>query len=128
MADALIAFLCARLDEDEEVARATVWDGGGDRLHWQVVASGTRDAIFLGDRTIKEHIARHDPVRVLADVAAKRQVVDRYERAMANRRAHPDDLATAGALLALRGVVQLLASPYVDHPDFDAAWAVDTPQ
>jgi sRNA-binding protein len=58
----------------------------------------------------------------LAEVEAKRQVVDRYERAMENRRAHPDDLSSAGALLALHGAVKLLALPYADHPDYYDEW------
>lgn len=126
MADDLLAFLRARLEEDEQAALAAKpgpWHADGGSVyatHWiDEVVDYSESA---------EHIARHDPARVLADVAAKRQVVDRYERAMANRRAHPDDLATAGALLALHGVVQLLVLPFRDHPDFDAAWAVDTPQ
>lgn len=73
-------------------------------------------------RWIGQHIARHDPDRVLAEVEAKRRVVEDYERKLDNRRAHPDDLGSAGAFLALHGTVKLLAAVYADHPDYDPAW------
>lgn len=69
-----------------------------------------------------EHIVRHDPARVLREIDAKRQLIERYERAMENRRAHPDDLASAGALLALHGAVKLLALPYAEKPGYRAEW------
>lgn len=117
----LVQFLRARLDEDEQTARAAhgpnwLTDGrrrvgyglGGD--DWLFDALTTADA---------DHIGRHDPARVLAEVYAKRQIIDSYERAMANRRAHPDDLASAGAFLALHGAVKLLVLPYTDHPEWE---------
>jgi hypothetical protein len=60
---------------------------------------------------------------VLREIDAKRQLVERYERAMENRRVHPDDLASAGALLALHGAVRLLALPYADRPGYGEALA-----
>ena len=71
---------------------------------------------------VAAHIAEHDPARVLREIEAKRQLVERYERAMENRRAHPDDLASAGALLALHGAVKLLALPYADRPGYRDEW------
>ena len=71
---------------------------------------------------VAAHIAEHDPARVLREIDAKRQLVERYERAMENRRAHPDDLASAGALLALHGAVKLLALPYADRPGYRNEW------
>jgi hypothetical protein len=71
---------------------------------------------------VAAHIAEHDPARVLREIDAKRQLVERYERAMENRRAHPDDLASAGALLALHGAVKLLALPYADRSGYRDEW------
>lgn len=71
---------------------------------------------------IARHAVAHDPARVLREINAKRQLVERYERAMENRRAHPDDLASAGALLALHGAVKLLALPYADRPGYREEW------
>lgn len=55
------------------------------------------------------HIARHDPARILAECAAKRQIVeycsdqlgDEYERIP---------------------VLELLAQPYADHPEYRPEW------
>jgi hypothetical protein len=68
-------------------------------------------------------MARHDPARVLREIDSKRKLLERYERAMENRRAHPKDLASAGALLALHGAVELLALPYADRPGYREGWA-----
>ena len=120
--DELVQFLGARLDEDEAVIEAPEsW------TEFEESQQGTRrvDVDHSIERVVActrawrgVHIARHDPAHVLRDIEAKRQLVARYERAMENRRAHPDDLASAGALLALHGAVKLLALPYADHPDY----------
>ncbi|MGW2113772.1 DUF6221 family protein [Streptomyces zhihengii] len=125
----LVAFLRARLDEDEQAAQLAAEESGGAWSYDEraVVADREGDMVAVGSQDFMGpehgvHIARHDPARVLAEVEAKRQIVDRYERAMENRRAHPDDLASAGALLALHGAVKLHALPYADHPDYRQKW------
>lgn len=133
--DDLVQFLRTRLDEDEQIARAATsgpWSVDSETYAEainaadgvQVVAGGR----WGGEASVFEstedalHIARHDPARVLRDIEAKRAVISRYERAMENRRAHPDDLASAGAFLALHGAVRLLTVPYADHPDYREQW------
>ncbi|MFK0222210.1 DUF6221 family protein [Streptomyces vinaceus] len=133
MSAALLAFLHARLAEDAQAAAAasdgpwTPWRGksllhGLGQLEHAVMLPGqgvgSRASIATASWMDSEHIARHHPARVLAEVEAKRQLVDRYERVLEDRRVHPDDLALAGALLALHGAVKLLALPYADHPDY----------
>lgn len=80
MTDDLVAFLRARLDEDERVALDALPLG-----HWEVrgrhhvyKANGPPSLPPVASYAIgeAEHIARHDPARVLADVAAKRAIVD----------------------------------------------------
>jgi hypothetical protein len=130
----LIEFLQARFDEDAELARqardvggAPAWDPAADVL----LTSGLANRRRLADRgvpdalkgAVEAHMARHDPARVLREVDAKRAVVQGYERALENRRAHPGDLASAGALLALHGAVKHLALPFADHPDYRPEWA-----
>jgi hypothetical protein len=70
------------------------------------------------------HIARHDPARVLRDVAAKRRIL-----ALADKtRAWTDGSAgaTAGYAAAIvSDTLRLLALPYVDHPDFRPEWSPD---
>lgn len=67
--------------------------------------------------------AHANPVCILVEAKAKRAVVQKYERALENRCAHPDGLASAGALLAPLGAIQLLALPYARHPDTSPDWA-----
>ncbi len=84
----LVAFLRARLDEDERAAaeatqettgrwtaRETDWGGGA------IVEDGCGALILPTARhsaTQYQHIARHDPARVLAEVEAKRRVLARH--------------------------------------------------
>jgi hypothetical protein len=111
--DDLIAFLKARLDEDVKVARdATFWTGGVPE--W--TARAEPDWV---------HIARHDPARVLAEVEAKRRIIDRAEF-VANHGPARDHVRaldmTTGASAALRDVLRLLALPYADHPAYREEW------
>lgn len=57
-----------------------------------------------------EHIARHDPARVLRDVEAKRRIIALWERSEFCER------------IALDDVLDLLALPYADHPNFRQEW------
>ena len=72
--DDLIAFLNARLDEDEAAAKAA-W---GVEWDWRYVTRpfGERPSIA---HTV--HIARHDPARVLREVAFKRAILGQYRTA-----------------------------------------------
>jgi hypothetical protein len=69
--DDVVAFVRARLDEDEAAAKAA-W---GIEWDWRYVAQpfGERPSIA---HTV--HIARHDPARVLREVEAKRAILDRH--------------------------------------------------
>jgi len=68
------------------------------------------------------HAARHDPARVLREVEATRAVLAEYEHALERRAEHPDDVASAGALLTMVRVMKLLALPYAEHPDYRKEW------
>lgn len=63
------------------------------------------------DGAVRAHQCRHDPARMLAEVEAKRRVVDRY----AWLREHGDTGDAAW-------VLPLLGLPYADHPDYRPAW------
>lgn len=65
--DDLIAFLNTRLDEDERLAKAI-----------PVMDWNQQDWAEL-DGAIDQHVQNHDPARVLADVAAKRQIIEEHE-------------------------------------------------
>ncbi|MCZ7376532.1 DUF6221 family protein [Micromonospora sp. WMMC250] len=123
--DDLVTWLRAQLDDDERVARAVEdrsapWDGqwvndGGGALRtyngWVLV----HNAGQLITRGLLDHIARHDPARVLAEVDAKRRILDRWKDSQ-------DNALPPEALLALDEVVKLLALPYADRPGYRDEW------
>ncbi|RLU81085.1 hypothetical protein CTZ27_33115 [Streptomyces griseocarneus] len=90
----LVAFLRARLNEDEQTARAALgapWvrrehvagvhadDATDDRPHGTPVADCRRGPAAYEHRVaLAEHIVRHQPARVLVEVEAKRRIVDAY--------------------------------------------------
>lgn len=73
-----------------------------------------------------EHIARHDPARVLAEVDAKRRIIDEWQRHdLRVREVLAADLSPAHAderRNAVWSVLRLLALPYADHPDHRQEW------
>jgi hypothetical protein len=83
----LITKLRAAIDEDERIAEATAetyggtWEDGGKRGEFVTtpyggrVACGPHDGCWY-DGEIRQHIARHDPARVLGRVAADRKILD----------------------------------------------------
>lgn len=94
----LTEFLLARLAEDEESVSLF---GSPPRQ------TGLEDA---------------DPARVLADVEAKRRIVERCRWADESRSWENDyDMFDAGEQAF--GTLLDLARPYADHLDFDPSWA-----
>ena len=145
----LVDFLRARLDEDQEVARSAI---AGP---WAIAENGELYAPFF-DREIRygagwssvdhlyvtsdsegllpsvqeeqaTHIARHDPARVLADVEAKRRIIELH-------RVIVDSAWPAGHCLECWdqeagdyrpwpcSTLQLLALPFAEHPDYRQEW------
>ncbi len=106
----LAGFLAARLDE--AAVRATMRE-----VHASSCESVPSEGYytFPCDCGVPERMGR--------EVDAKRKILARYEEIFAERKKHPEDLAVAGALLALHGVVCALAAVDCDHPDYDPAWA-----
>lgn len=72
-----------------------------------------------------DHIARHDPARVLAEVGAKRRILDDVLPTM-----QADELRIAGewgvgsdpVREASDDLLSLLALPYAEHPDYREEW------
>ncbi len=113
----LVEFLRARLDEDELAARDAIPDD--DRWNSAMVAAWERDPVTA------THIARWNPARVLAEVEAKRRIIDYCESAIEAGGIKPgstwnDD--AAGAEVG-EAVLHLMALLYAGHPDYDPAWA-----
>lgn len=155
--DALLQFLRARLDEDEEIARAATWDEHSgvwtarppqarherytvvDYLDDGVVVVTPENADTEG---VGEHIARHDPARILREVTAKRGTIELHGLVYRNvtwleggaettaelpvcghcvprHSAYRDrDDVPEGPCTTLR----LLAYAYADHPDYRPRW------
>jgi Family of unknown function (DUF6221) len=122
----LAEFVLARIDEDEVMARKAgepVWTA---ETAWrQGQAYGVRDQMFymglvrpvfidsedsegwIGGGEACEHAARWDPARVLAECDAKRRIVELYG---------------GWADAVEEHVLELLALPYADHPDYQESW------
>lgn len=150
----VVAFLIARLAEDEQIARdagfsqqsktrqqewiaqATEWPGGEHPfLDGVKVTDRMGIATFVANGGARaEHVARHDPARVLAEVAAKRAILAEHKHAPATEPSTDDFGCQICAYdrgdCVLYGwgwcnTVRLLAAPYADHPDYDPAWRVE---
>ncbi|MFE7954405.1 DUF6221 family protein [Streptomyces sp. NPDC057413] len=144
--DDLVAFLRARLDEDERIARAAAeperwvelnrapqrsWsvEFWADPDRAAVVAEGssaypvvvTTQGMAEEDAEARAlHIARHDPARVLRDIEADRALLDRYAEVAAN---DMDDVEYAhGWANALGLAVRYRAVRFADHPDYREGW------
>jgi hypothetical protein len=120
----LTEFLLARIAEDEVVARAAAdkdldrWAaGGGVEAEWRDGMDPDLNTMIAYDEgrpteAQAEHIARHDPARVLAECAAKRRIVEMHEAAV-----NHDEMCgwPCETLLALAAV-------YADNPEFRDEW------
>lgn len=129
----LVRFIGDRLTFEEEVARKamTVRRDGTTRDPddgcWKVVDDWRESARIEGDDIIiydegghtrqqAEHIARHDPARVLRDVEAKRQIWLKAAGYTSSA------IADIDLKVAWEGVLEELASTWSDHPDYEKDW------
>jgi hypothetical protein len=135
VSDELVDFLRARLDDDEKLARAASpgpWhvDEDSDEIlavDGIVVAEG----FALSGRQLRatiQHIARHDPARVLAEVDTRRRILGLHAP-----RGRDDGCvicdAGNGSCGCMGGdweypcdTVKLLALTFADHPDYRDEW------
>lgn len=120
----LIAFLRARLDEDEQWAL----ECGGAPWSAPIPGMVHVDAKAIADNKLalgklgyvatvlheedRRHIARHDPARILREVESKRRIIDQ----------HIGYYGTGDDEFLPVQVLRLLALPYMDHPDYREAW------
>jgi len=135
----LTVFLAARLDEEETSAReAADGDSGtwfmGDK--WNIYRAEDEahfDENYQGDehrlvawgnvKPQSEHIARHDPSRVLREVAAKRAILAEHQESASGGYCELCYYGYGGGSWPCP-TVRALASVYSDHPDYDPEWAV----
>ncbi|HEY2086321.1 MAG TPA: DUF6221 family protein [Mycobacterium sp.] len=128
----IVEFLTARYTEAEKVARAVKPLGevivmGGER-HPETfghsrytVASADGYPRTLSDPEASKHFARYEPAEVLADLAAKRAILDEYERIALSADTYPC-APNFASLIAMGGCLKILALPFADHDDYDQAW------
>lgn len=128
----LVELLQARLDEAEQAARsATPGPWKADDPTWaETIYGPDHVAVVAGGRWGGEasvfestddalHIARYHPARVLAEVEAKRRIVDLCAEALAFE--GPHRYSPSCADLA-EDILRAQALPYADHPDYDPTW------
>ena len=125
----LVEFVRARIGEYEQAAQnATVasstWSVDASGKFVYVTDAGSWRVTRMGEPAAAIHIARHDPARVLAEVAALRRIVDRYEDCVA--RVNDPEYPMAIARDQIREyedfVLPALAGIWADHPDYREEW------
>ena len=121
----ILTFLRARLDEDEAAAKwaskgpwklragGYVVGGPNDRDGGPAVSVATGAQQWNGN-----HIIRHDPARVLREVAAKRELIAECENDHAGNSPDHYDGYWAAAFA--------FAAVYSDHSDYDSDWRLLT--
>lgn len=147
-ADALLAFINARLGEAERLGRAL--DGEGWHAHPNDLHGMRRVTVdFTGEYVVAvtlaprgEHIALHNPASVLADIAAKKKMLDCHQRVLLRKGGGADYHITAWACMTCGGsdaaysdntpvlrvarwpcpTLRLLAEAYDWHPDYREEW------
>jgi len=125
----IVEFLTARLDAQSAVAEASgggVWDMDSDGETCAVNDSSTGESVVYveGGLTLEEgqHIALNDPAYVLADIAAKRQILAAHQREVLTSDGSMPDECYHCCEPWVCPTVRLLAAPFAQYPDFDPAW------
>lgn len=133
----LIAFITARLDEDEQAARAVgmpdIWRADSSWAAELLNPLPSQRQAHPGyvpmiTQADLDHIARHDPARVLREVEAKRRIIEAAEEASGL------DIQVDGSFRVGRRdttaepyigdvILRALAAAWSDHPDYRQEWA-----
>lgn len=116
----IVEFLQARLTEKENTARQAATMAGE---HWSKLFSATvqvdGDELMVGDSRVADHIVENDPAAVLADVEAKRQIVDMH----AGDHECPSAEDCCGWWITPCPTLHLLTRPFADHPSYLQEWS-----
>jgi len=132
----LAAFLAARLDEDEAIAR----EAAGLTECWVAEEPAIGVVLVDGEPLIEghitgltAHIARHDPARVFREAGAKRAILAQHGPANGGRDADRCRVCTAIAHTGMGHAdarrfrapcptLLFLAAVWSDHPDYRKEW------
>jgi hypothetical protein len=118
--DPLVEFLKARLAEDKRDAIRT--PGGPWTVDEGAILSG---ALVVVEGCALEHIARHDPDRVLREVEAKQRIVELHGRSHeCSTYDHNGEVENCAWVLSPEecSTLRLLASVYEDHHEYRSEW------
>lgn len=121
----IVEFLTARLDEREQLARG-VEHAVGDQYDALTAAMGTTYGLSM----VSLYWRSHDPARVLAEVAAKRAIVELHQPELvetinADGDERSGDICTCCDEVWPCDTLKLLALPDDAHPDYKPTWCVD---
>ncbi|BFP50005.1 hypothetical protein KCMC57_63730 (plasmid) [Kitasatospora sp. CMC57] len=144
----LLAFLRARLNDTARKAQAAIRDGAA---RWHAELNREYDGYAVADEhgepvaynegapSIAQatHIAEHDPARVLAEVDAKRRIIDEHADDFGDCRVCADPATSSDDVDGNRDwsrtakpspcqTLRLLALPYAGHPDYRPEWVPDS--
>jgi len=139
LTDDLITWLRGQLDEDERVARAVRDQRWVYRRSYDSAAEQTDHVLVIGDRAIgadfgddpltpaeAEHIALHDPARVLAEVDAKRRIlgwmVDDAGFDLPATKTQAMSSEEWYRVTVARVTIKLLALPYANRDGYREEW------
>lgn len=99
----LVEFLIDRIGEDEDTARAA---------HVETVLPALWSPELLGQGPFVNHVARWDPIRVLAECESKRRIVSRCDMILRGREV---GMFSGGQEQDAGDILRALALPYVTH-------------
>ena len=152
MTEPILAFIEARLADDERIARTATagpWRVAVDEYAHETDASIIESAVLMGDgrpqriagpgyvgggvwrKDDATHIARRDPARALREVAAKRLILRGHRPQDDDGWDDPPDVCARcrydqglDTYAWPCPTVRALAAVWSEHPDYDPAWAV----
>lgn len=119
MSAGLVTFLCARYDAEQAIAEAAIeddcgQDGGFEDASW--LTTGKAGCRF-GEAAAALIRARAVPRRMLAEVDAKRRIIDLIALNGDGQPLYRDSGAQVW-----EDALKLLALPYADYPDYRTEW------
>lgn len=120
----MLAFVRARLDEEEQVARAA----GGERWRCPPEAPGEvhdrSGGISFSVRTqgYDRHIALQDPARTLRRIETSRVLLGEYAEVAHLDVDRPEHDFQSGRAVGLGFVVRQMAAEHAGHGDYQARW------
>ncbi|WP_334683959.1 DUF6221 family protein [Arthrobacter sp. CAN_A214] len=118
----LVAFVLARVAEDQDLAHAALHDPGFGGVLGAYVHGGHADRgqpnyrpRYASDDPLARHIAQQHPGKVIADCQAKQRLVAHLQSI------HRDDEATSEQN-DVRILLELLAMSWNQHADYRTTW------